>query len=145
MQGPERRCNEHGFSFVSVCRSPRCDHYRELCEECQAKDQRHSEQHLSCRETCEEALRLARLGLTGLQAVRARKNQEMDENINNNPGLVELESKMDEIGKLINMKLEQFRSNIKKAYSNHVREKLDELDEIIEKSEQFLQREINQL
>lgn len=63
----------------------------------------------------------------------------------NNPGLVELEAKLDEIGKLISAKLEAFRSNIKQAYSNHVREKLDELDEVIERSEQLLQREVNRL
>jgi hypothetical protein len=32
------------------------------------------------------------------------------------------------------MKLDEFRNNIKRVYSKHVREKLDELDEIIEKS-----------
>jgi hypothetical protein len=61
-----------------------------LCSECEAKDQRHAGEHLGWREASEEALRVARVGLTGLQAVRARKNQEMEENMVNNPGLVEL-------------------------------------------------------
>lgn len=71
--------------------------------------------------------------------MRARKNQEIEVNINNNPGLFEIESKLDEIRKLINEKVDNFHANIKRIYAEHVKEKLDELDEVIEKSEQLLQ------
>lgn len=62
---------------MAICRSPRCDHYRELCSECQAADEAHAGEQLGWEAAGEEALRVGKVGLTGLQAVRARKNQEM--------------------------------------------------------------------
>ena len=81
----------------------------------------------------------------GLHAVQARKNQEITQIINNNPGLFQIETKLEDIRKLINEKIENFHNNIKRIYHEHVKEKLDELDDIISTSETLLQRQMKEL
>ncbi len=45
----------------------------------------------------------------GLKALKMKKRKEMEININNNPGLSDIESKLDEIRNMINKKIDCFR------------------------------------
>jgi predicted DNA-binding antitoxin AbrB/MazE fold protein len=76
---------------------------------------------LSFEQAREEAGNIASNILKGLRSVRLRKQQEVEINIRNNPGLFEIESNLNEIRNLINDKIDQFRAHLARIYSQHIR------------------------
>jgi hypothetical protein len=67
-----RLCQPHRRPISGICRSPHCEHYRELCAICH--DEHTHPEYLPWEEAVREAKELAQNGLRSLQATRARKN-----------------------------------------------------------------------
>ena len=65
----------------------------------------------------------------------------MDTNINSNEGLKDIEEKLKEIRKIINKKIDDFHLTLKQWYEKQIKQKLNDLFLIVERSHEFLEEE----
>ena len=77
----------------------------------------------------------------GLKVLRKKILHTMDTKLNNHNILKQIEEKLDEIKKVLNSKIDNFHAELRKIYNNNIREKLNKLFLIVEKSYEFLEQE----
>lgn len=112
-----------------------------MCATCVENDIGHSEHHRNRDDAYKTIQSEIDMVFKGLKVLRRKIIHTMETKLGSHNGLQEIEEKLDEIKKMLNFKIDNFHTQLRRIYHNNIREKLNRLFGIVEKSEEFLEEE----